>query len=167
MNQFLKDYNIHDVLQNYLESNLELMGLDIRQHGTDDRHSGTIWKGYGPDITVYKDGELICYIEIKSKRLTSDDWYGRLDRHHWEEYLYGDDDNFFDGAKNVDVPVFLYFGVVDEETDTVVRDGFISVDDEDQVVEGFKCRGDIIVELDTVQSRNFNWLYRQLFDQQR
>lgn len=163
MNQFLKDYNIHDVLQNYFETNVELAGLEVEHYGTDDRHAN-LRRGYGPDLAVYNADELLCYVEVKSKRLSSDDWYGRLDRHSWEDYLYGDEDGFFNGAKEVDVPVFLYFGVVDEDKDDVIRDGFIQIDDEDQVVEGFKVHGDVVVELDTVQSRNFNWFYRQLFD---
>lgn len=164
-NQFKVNYEPHDTLQNYLVDRLAMIGLETEQYGTDgDRsYQENPEGGYGPDLKVYADGELCAYIEIKSKRLerNGDEWYGRLDKRHWEEYLYGNDHDF-NGAKNEDVPVVIFFGVVDESTGVIVRDGFIPVEDEDQVQEGFRAGGDIVVTLDKDDERNIHWLLYEL-----
>ena len=178
-NTFKQDYTVHDTLQFYLESKLKANGLTCVQYGTDNRDDDDCYVGYGPDIAVYRnyptdewertgdiadedvvESELLCYIEVKSKRWTSPEWFGRLDRDDWEEYLYGSAG--FNGANNVDVPVYLYFGVVDEENELIVRDGFIEVKGEDQIIDGYPTGGSIVVELDTVDVRNFEWLFHQL-----
>ena len=164
-NLFRDNYVPHDILQNYLVDRLSMIGLTTEQYGTDgDRsYQKNPESGYGPDLKVYAEDELAAYVEIKSKRLDAngDEWYGRLDKRHWEEYLYGN--NFdFDGAKNEDVPVVIFFGVVDDSTGVIVRDGFIPVEDEDQVQEGFRVGGDIVVTLDKDDERNIHWLLYEL-----
>lgn len=164
MSEFERNYTVHDILQDYLTDRLCMAGLDVEQFGTDgDRSTKDYSGGYGPDLKVYKQGELAAYVEIKSKRLakSGDEWYARLDKKHFDQYLYGHDFGF-DGAKNEDVPVVIFFGVVDEDSGIIVRNGFIPVEDEDQIEEGFRSHGDIVVTLDKDDERNIHWLLYQL-----
>jgi hypothetical protein len=162
--EFAQNYDIHDILQYHLTDRLSMIGLDVEQFGFDgDRGSKNYDAGFGPDLKIYADGELCAYIEVKSKRLSAngDEWYGRLDKQHYDEYLYGNEHGF-DGAKNEDVPVVIYFGVVDEESGVIVRDGFIEVESEEQVQDGFRLGGDIVVTLDKDDERNIHWLLYEL-----
>ncbi len=154
----------HDLLQDYLIDRFSMIGLETEQFGYDGgRGVDDAAYAYGPDMKVYADGELVAYIEIKSKRLDAngDDWYARLDKDHWEQYMYGHDFGF-DGAKGEDVPVVIYFGVVDEDNGVIVRDGFIPVESEEQVQDGFRLGGDIVVTLDKDDERNIHWLLYEL-----
>ncbi len=163
-NDFETNYEPHDCLQNYLTDRLSMIGLDVEQFGYDgDRSAKDYSGGYGPDLRIYAGGELCAYIEVKSKRLSAngDEWYARLDKDHWEEYLYGHEHGF-DGAKNEDVPVVIFFGVVDEDTGVIVRDGFIPVENEEQVQDGFRLGGNIVVTLDKDDERNIHWLLYEL-----
>jgi hypothetical protein len=170
-NTLNENYTPHDILQEYLEARLEEAGFEVAQHGTDDRDhdSERISYGDGPDIAVYHDQQLLCYIEVKSKRVGNEDWFGRLNRHHFEEYLWGetelsDGHTDFEGARNIDEDVFLYFGVVDEDDGVVTRDGFLPVRDDGQIEEGFRANGNIVVGLDTSEEKSFNWLFYQLHE---
>lgn len=161
--EFKSNYIPHDILQEYLIDRLAMVGLECEQYGTDgDRgYKENPSSGYGPDLKVFADGDLCGYVEVKSKRLerNGDEWIGRLDKSHFEEYLYGNDHDF-DGAKEEDVPVIIYFGLIDDET--IIRDGFIPVKDEDQVQEGFRNGSDIVVTLERDDFRNLTWLLYKL-----
>jgi len=145
-------YEPHDVAQEIITRRLKRHGFFVEQHGDDARHVDEIMFGDGPDIAVYRlqdnverndDGlgstfintntgrfvnqddayDLVCYIEIKSKE--SQEWYGRCNRRHFDEYV-----NF---ANEVDVPVFIWFALVDSENNACLRDDFFEVDGVDQI----------------------------------
>lgn len=138
-----ENYQVHDTAQDYLEARLEQQyGWTTVQHGDDAREASEVFFGDGPDVAVY-DGERVpspaaaadcdeaplCYIEIKSKRLTQgQEWYGRLNRRHWNSYV--------EFADEADAPVFVYFALVDEggEQHFIAKDGFVEVTDD--AVEG-------------------------------
>lgn len=154
------NYEPHDILQQFLERKLQAHGYEVEQYGLDDRHSDDLQFSGKPDLRVYVDEELVAYIEVKSKRASSDEWFGRLNRRHWDNYLYGNEE--FTGAKELSVPVFIYFGVVEEDDNRIIRDGFIEVNGEDQVVEGFRSYGNTVIELDETDTRNYQWLNYRL-----
>jgi len=145
-------YQPHDVAQDFLEDRLDFHGFIVEQHGTDDRYSDDVYLGHGPDIAVYRlredvrrnyEGigstyiesdtgrfcsrtdayELVAYIEIKSKELPS--WFGRCNRRHFTEYV-----NF---SNEVSVPVFIWFALVDSESETVHRDALFEVEGVEQI----------------------------------
>jgi|AKVG01.1.fsa_nt_gi hypothetical protein len=120
---FLEAYEVHDVGQELLERRLEAHGFDVEQHGDDKRHADDVYYGEGPDLKVLDDGETVAYVEVKTKEAV--EWFGRLNLRHFREYV-----NF---ANEVSVPVFIWFSLVDEETSTVHREGFIEVEDTDQI----------------------------------
>jgi len=160
---FQQQYEAHDVLQDHLKKQLTTRGFDYKQYGVDDRTADEIYFSGRPDFAVSFGNRLVAYVEVKSKRLSSGDgeWFGRLNRRHWENYLHGSDE--FAGAESLDVPVILYFGVIDEEKELVIRDGFIEVSHEDQVQNGFTVHGNVVLCLDEDDVRNFQWFtYRTL-----
>lgn len=153
-------YEPHDVLQRFVVNKLTAHGYRTEQFGIDDRHSDDLKFSAKPDLAVTDDGDCVGYVEIKSKELTSADWFGRLNKRHWENYLYGGEG--FAGAHNVDVPVILAFGVVDTDTNLVCRHGFIEVSGSEQVDGGFVAHGNVVVKLDENRVRNVHWLNERL-----
>jgi len=127
-------YEVHDVGYEILVRRLQRHGFAIKDHGDDARHADEILYGDGPDLSVWstdKDGgadELLGYIEIKTKE--NERWFGRCNRRHFDEYV-----NF---STEVDVPVFIWFALVDSEKNACLRDGFFRVEDTDQI------EGDVI-----------------------
>jgi hypothetical protein len=67
--------------------------------------------------------ELVAYIEIKTK--TDPDWFGRCNLRHLREYV-----NFHN---ETDVPVFIWFCYVKEDTSVVHREAFVEITDMDQI----------------------------------
>jgi len=145
-------YEPHDFAQELLEDRLERHGFTVEQHGDDARHADEILYGDGPDLAVYRLApnvkpnecglgstfintntgrfvssdnayELVAYIEVKSKE--HEKWYGRCNRRHFNEYV-----NF---AAEVDVPVFIWFALVDADDGVCLRDDFLQVEDTDQI----------------------------------
>ena len=122
-------YEPHDFAQELLEQRLKRHGFTVEQHGDDARHADEILFGDGPDVAVYAtddDGgptELVAYIEVKSKE--NEKWYGRCNRRHFNEYV-----NF---AAEVDVPVFIWFALVDADDGLCLRDDFFQVEDTNQI----------------------------------
>lgn len=161
-NDIVTNYQPHDIAQHVLIDRLEGAGYVVEQHGTDDRH-GEVKFGDGPDLAVYEldeeaEGEnLLGYVEVKSKRAGNEEWFGRLNRRHFEEYL--------SVARESPVPVFIYFAVVDMDEGMVTRDGFIEVQSPDQIETGLMSKGNAVVCLDETDTRNFTWLYYRLDEQ--
>lgn len=123
-----QNYEPHDVAQEYLESTLEGHGYETRQHGDEKPEADEVFFGAGPDVSVHSDSEIVCYVEIKSKRWTDGsgvEWYGRLNRRMWNEYV-----SF---SETVGVPVFVYFALVDEDESLIRREGFVEVVDTDTI----------------------------------
>jgi len=116
-------YKPHDVAEDRLVARLETHDFEVIEHGTNDRHSEEVYLGHGPDLQIKRDGEVVAYIEVKSKE--SPEWFGRCNRRHYEEYC--------EFAKSVDVPVFIWFALVDMDTDTLQREAFVEVEDADQI----------------------------------
>lgn len=116
-------YEPHDLGQRVLEARLHAHGFTVEQHGTDARHIDEVILGDGPDLLVRDDGETVAFVEVKTK--TDPDWFGRLNLRHYREYV-----NF---ANEVEAPVFVWFALVDEDADAVVRDAFVEVADDGQI----------------------------------
>lgn len=119
-------YEPHDLAQDHLEAKLQSHGFTVEQHGTDDRHADEIKLGHGPDILVKRDGVGVCYIEIKSK--TDPTWIGRCNYRHYREYS-----SF---AAEVNLPVFIWFALVDEDQETVDRTAFIEIEGDNDQISG-------------------------------
>jgi hypothetical protein len=119
-------YEPHDIAQSVVESKLQAHGFDIHQHGTDDRHADEVYFGEGPDLRVEHDGSTVCYVEIKSK--TDEAWFGRCNERHFREYVHF--------AADVDVPVFIWFALVDKDNERIQRRAWFEVEPTDTNVEG-------------------------------
>jgi len=118
-----ESYKVHDFGEAILKTRLQNHGYTVEDHGDDARHVDRIVFGDGPDLAVFDGGELVAYIEIKCKE--SQEWYGRCNRRHFNEYV-----NF---SSEVDVPVFIWFSLVDTDEDVCLRDGFFQVESTDQI----------------------------------
>jgi len=145
-------YETHDVGQEILESRLETHGFTVEQHGTDARHVDDVYLGEGPDLAIYRPHprytvndaglgsqyidtqtgqfvseetamERVAYIEIKTK--TDPEWFGFCNLRHLREYV-----NFHN---ETDVPVFIWFCFVKEDTSVVHREAFVEITDMDQI----------------------------------
>lgn len=125
-------YETHDVGMVHLKTRLQAHGFDVEDYGDDARHADEVFYGDGPDLKVYNgdsedrdtdDEELVAYIELKVK--TSQEWFARCNRRHFNEYV-----NF---TNEVDVPVFIWFALVDDETEQLHRSAFFEVEDTDQI----------------------------------
>jgi len=119
-------YVPHDVGTEYITTKLETHGYHIQAHGDDARHADDVYMGDGPDLAVYEnegDEEPIAYIEIKTKE--DPEWFGRLNLRHFHEYV-----NF---SNEQDVPVWLWFALVDSDTETIHRTAWLQVQHTDQI----------------------------------
>jgi hypothetical protein len=116
-------YADHDVGMVHLRRRLNAHGFDVEDHGDDARHADEVLYGQGPDLKVYQNDELAAYIELKVK--TSPEWFARCNRRHYNEYV-----NF---TNEVDEPVFIWFALVDSETEQLHRSAFFEVEDTDQI----------------------------------
>jgi len=118
-------YDVHDIGYEMIVRRLERHGFYVEDHGDDKRHLDRIVFGEGPDLVVYneEDGEMLAYIEIKCKE--KEQWFGRCNRRHFNEYV--------NVANEVDVPVFIWFALLNADEQTLLRDGFFEVEDTDQI----------------------------------
>jgi len=145
-------YEVHDVGYEIITRRLQRHGFVVEDHGDDARHADEILYGDGPDLAVYRRcenimsndsglgstysnidtgrfvshedaHELVGYIEIKTKE--KERWFGRCNRRHFDEYV-----NF---SREVNVPVFIWFALVDSDENVCLRDGFFRVEDTDQI----------------------------------
>jgi hypothetical protein len=126
-NDLETNYEPHDIAEEFLTYRLErVYDCHVEAHGDDARHAEAVYFGDGPDQAVYHDEddeEPVGYIEVKSKRLsTGEEWFGRVNRRHWNHYV--------EFAESVDVPVYIYMTLVDEDDGAIVREGFIEVNDD-------------------------------------
>jgi hypothetical protein len=123
-------YEPHDVGQNLLESRLEAHGFTVIHHGDDARHADDVFFGDGPDIALYtcpenevEEEDPVAMVEVKTKE--EPEWFGRLNKRHFKEYV--------SKASEVEVPVFLWFALVDTDEEAVLRDAFLEVEDTSQI----------------------------------
>lgn len=169
-------YAVHDVGYEILVRRLSRHGFVVQDHGDDARHADEILYGDGPDLAVYRVAEhvtpndsglgsmwintntgrfvsrrdaheLVGYIEIKTKE--NERWFGRCNRRHFDEYV-----NF---SREVDVPVFIWFALVDSDENRCLRDGFFQVEDTDQI-EGEVIETDtkLVVDEDDIEPMDAN-----------
>lgn len=122
----VENYTVHDVAEDYLIERLERAGYHVEPFGDDARHADEVFFGDGPDQRVFETGdadEHLCDIEVKAKRLEQgDEWFCRLNRRHYNEYV--------EHAQEQDQPVFVFFALVDEGEDCIVREAFVEIDGE-------------------------------------
>jgi len=118
-----ESYETHDIGMVHLKARLQAHGFTVEDHGDDARHADEVLYGDGPDLKVYDDDTLVAYIELKVK--TSPEWFARCNRRHFNEYV-----NF---TNEVDEPVFIWFALVDSETEQLHRSAFFEVEDTDQI----------------------------------
>ncbi len=116
-------YEVHDIGHDMLVKRLKAHNFEVEDHGDDARHADEVFYGDGPDLAVYQDGEIIAYIEIKCKE--KEKWFGRCNLRHYEEYV-----NF---SNEVDVPVFIWFALVEDGSSVIHREAFVEVEDTDQI----------------------------------
>jgi hypothetical protein len=116
-NTFEENYNKHDVGTAMVRDRLSEHGLLVFEHG-DDRRDEDVYSGTGVDQGVQYDGQTCGYVEVKTK--TSAEWLGRCNHHDWQEYV-----GF---AQYVDVPVYVYFALVEDvESAHVSEEFFVEV----------------------------------------
>lgn len=116
-------YEVHDIGMGIFTGRLQSHGLDYQEHGDDARHADQVFFADGPDLAILNDGEVVGYVEIKVKEKA--EWVGRCNLRHFREYV-----NF---AQEVDVPVFLWFALVEGGDGPLKRDAFVRVEDTDQI----------------------------------
>lgn len=125
-----ESYESHHVAKNVLVARLEHeYGFHVVEHGDEAPHAEEVFYGSGPDLLVYEDDteeQLCCAIEIKSKNDEKAEWYGRLNRRHYNDYVAK--------AADMDVPFFLYFCLVDMDCGAITREGLLEVQGEE--IEG-------------------------------
>ena len=145
-------YEPHDVGYDILETRLSQHGFTVVEHGDDKRHVDRIVFGEGPDMALYDtdntdEADPIAYIEIKTKE--AEQWFGRCNRRHFNEYV-----NF---ANEIDVPVFIWFALVDADKGICLRDGFFEVEDTDQI-DGRAVETDttLVVDREDIESISSN-----------
>lgn len=141
--EFIDNYSKHDIAEEYLTERLEWYGYDYNEYGIDNRHDGVQYSSR-PDLAVLHDGETVGFVDAKAKSVEYSDWYGKYNQRAFEDYLYGgeitdDDPHPFPGANNVDVPVWVFMAVVDEECQCIRRECCIPVLSEDQVDRTFEA----------------------------
>jgi len=147
-------YKSHDVGMDILTSRLEAHGFHCEDHGDDARHADEVLYGDGPDVAVYRhfdelDQEAVdlkCYIEVKTK--TDPEWFGRCNLRHFREYV--------QFSRNTDVPVFIWFSLIDEDDDQLHRDAFIEVEDTGQISEDSVDVSDteVVFDIEDMQQAN-------------
>lgn len=146
--EFLDNYNLHDVVESYLNYRLRWYGFDVRDYGVDERHADTVINSVRPDIKVVDDGEVVGYVDAKAKDIEYESWFGKMNERAFEGYLYGhdgesddyDDEEQFAGAIDGDVPVWIGMYVVDGES--IVRETYIPVRGYEQIKHTFTARHD-------------------------
>jgi|APHM01.1.fsa_nt_gi hypothetical protein len=138
-----KAYDVHDVGYEILVRRLQRHGFHVEDHGDDARELDRIVMGDGPDLRVYdeEDGDLLGYVEIKTKE--SAEWFGRCNRRHFNEYV--------NHENEVDVPVFIWFALVDADDNVCKRDGFFRVEDTDQIEGEVRVQTQYVFEKDDLQ----------------
>jgi len=124
-------YQLHDLAQDMFVSMMESHGYHCEQHGDDARHADEVLYGSGPDVAVYEGDacvptdDPVMYTEIKSKE--DPEWFGRCNLRHFREYV--------QFSRDTDVPVFIWFALIDEDDDQLHRSAFIEVEDTGQISE--------------------------------
>lgn len=137
-----ENYSVTDIADEYCRERLRWYGFQSTQYGKDDRHNTTeVTYGGRPDLCVTLNGEVVGYVEVKAKRLSSADWYGRCNEHQWTKYCYGATEKDWDGAENIDVPVFMFMSVVNEDRTTICKECVIPVTTETDIEYSFPAQG--------------------------
>lgn len=154
-----ENYEPHTMGQNYLEARLEGFGYDTVQIGDENPEAEKMLMSVegAPDVGILDDdGDIIACVEIKTKRASGgDEWFGRLNQRHWDNYLSWSGEN--------SVPVFIWFCLLDEEDGVMCRHGFIEAKGWKQVEESMgPIKGNIVLQLKEKRIRSFMWLAHRL-----
>jgi hypothetical protein len=157
-NTLAENYTKHDIAEQWVTGKLKRHGFTVEKLGIDKRHDMDAESSVCPDLRVSSNGNLCGYIEPKSKSVEYPQWFGRLNYRHFKEYL-----NFIE---NEDVPLLLYFAIVDEDgmEPKVLREDFIAVYSMDQIVETMvpQSNPNKVVQLDEDDYRSWPWVFGQL-----
>lgn len=215
-NGLVENYNLHDIAEAYFRGRVEETGLQTEQWGLDNRHDDEaitfdnkmdlrLWRPHpstDADIHVpdtytgeyvtqeYYDGNLMVdvdqwqlrgLVDVKSKR--SEDWLGVLNLRHFAHYA--------EWARKYDVPVFIYFTLVDMDEEEVGDENILvevePFDRLDEYVEHFGSRsntrldwsaitddceivertwshrdGNAVVKLDESAYQDFDWFEQEV-----
>jgi hypothetical protein len=136
-NSLKANYNVHDVAEAYFKGRVDQIGLQVEHWGIDEREDDNgliydnkmdlrLWEPMDgqdapekwpsetalvPKRYIYNDNEwkLRGVIDVKSK--TNEDWFGICNLRHYIHYA--------EWARRYDVPVFIYFTMVDMEAESV------------------------------------------------
>jgi len=158
-NSLQSNYQPHDIASGVLIQRCEELGYTVEEHGDDKRDSEEVYSGTGVDYRVLSpdDGRTCGYFEVKSKR--SEEWIGRLNRTHMEEYA-----GF---AAYVEQPVVLAFALVDESEQCVEKWAFthIPVWGTGDIYEElpFESKGHAVVEIKNEYLRSWPFVMSRFF----
>jgi len=201
-NSLKANYTLHDIAEAYFKGRVNQIGLHTEQWGIDMRGNDEnlifdnkmdlrLWEPKGtqdepdnwPDSrqcdSYYANGQwwlLRSLVDVKSK--SSQSWMGKMNLRHLVNYA--------EWARRYDVPVFVYFTIVDTDSETVGDENVLIpiepferldeylehfnrntnnhiewrdiVDDCDRVTSTFKYRdGNAVIEFDEEYYENFDW----------
>lgn len=135
---FLENYEKGDVAEAYCRDRLEWYGFDVIKIGIDKRDSDPGIYDDKPDFEVQLDGKTLGYVESKAK--SSEDWLGIINERMFSDYCYGGDDDHddpFEGAKNLDVPVWIFMALINEDRELIEREFVIPVEGTTQIDRRF------------------------------
>jgi len=106
---------------------VEAWGIDMRGADEmiyDDQMDLRLWRGVGDEVVANQpDGELAAVADVKTK--ANDDWMGICNLRHLVHYA--------EWAVEFDVPVFVFFTMVDADNDVVGDESFSVVIDPDDI----------------------------------
>jgi hypothetical protein len=205
-NSLKANYTTHDIAEAYFKGRVDQIGLHVEQWGIDERDNDNglifdnkmdlrLWEpiqGQEPPSqwpSDYCDGVMHHYgedgnrwnlrgvIDVKSK--TNSDWFGICNLRHYIHYA--------EWAREYDVPVFIYFTMVDTDAESVGeqnvlvpikpfehldtyadhydRDSSFSMDnlydiedDSPQIERAFRAPdGNVVVKFEERLWENFDW----------
>lgn len=132
-NDLQTNYEKHDVGHAEIVRRLEDQGYEIDDWGIDMRHDdgedGIVYDD-AMDFKVYKDGELVGLLDVKTK--SGPEYMGRFNERHYRHYC--------QHAEEFDVPTFVVMFQVDYKNDEV-HDGFAFeiLGDDDRVMSSTDC----------------------------
>lgn len=111
-NSLKQNYSKHDIGEAYFTGRMNQLGYDVENWGIDMRddggEDGVIFDNK-MDLRMWDDDTLVGICDIKTKSSMS--WMGKFNLRHLAHYAHW--------ADEYDVPVFVYFTIVDVDEETV------------------------------------------------
>ena len=119
-NSLQEGYKLHDIGEAYFRGRMDEMGLHTEQWGIDmrDDDSGELIYDDKMDLRIWNDeGHIDCrgICDIKTK--SSERWLGIFNERHLVKYT--------KWADLYDVPVFVFFTLVDKDANEVGSESFV------------------------------------------